>query len=160
MPVDKTSKGKRLKKMKVLFTQKKEGKVENPEVIGQKIARAYKVKGDKVPPAYPCESEILVLLCFENYGKIDPKLVKFCQDLSTARAHNVALVILSKDGNADAGELTGIFKQNGVNVAGTCGIAVPKGLFGAKKVTDADTKKAQDFADQMVASLFDASALN
>ena len=33
-------------KMKVLFTQKKEGKVENPEVIGQKIARAYKVKGD------------------------------------------------------------------------------------------------------------------
>ena len=81
MPVDKTSKGKRLMKMKVLFTQKKEGKVENPEVIGQKIARAYKVKGDKVPPAYPCESEILVLLCFENYGKIDPKLVKFCQDL-------------------------------------------------------------------------------
>ena len=49
-------------KMKVLFTQKKEGKLENPEIIGQRIARAYKVKGDKVPPAYPCESEILVIL--------------------------------------------------------------------------------------------------
>lgn len=113
--------------MKILFTQKKEGKKDNPELIGDYLSRIYKVKGDKVPPAYPCESEILVILCFENYGKIDQKLVKFCQDLSTARAHNVALVILSKDGSTDAGELTGIFKQNGVNVAGTCGIAVPKG---------------------------------
>ena len=147
-------------KMKVLFTQKKEGKLENPEIIGQRIARAYKVKGDKVPPAYPCESEILVILCFENYGKIDQKLVKFCQDLSTARAHNVALVILSKDGSTDAGELTGIFKQNGVNVAGTCGIAVPKGLFGAKKVSDADTQKAKTFCDQMIGKLFDPSALS
>ena len=146
--------------MKVLFTQKKEGKLENPEIIGQRIARAYKVKGDKVPPAYPCESEILVILCFENYGKIDQKLVKFCQDLSTARAHNVALVILSKDGSTDAGELTGIFKQNGVNVAGTCGIAVPKGLFGAKKVSDADTQKAKTFCDQMIGKLFDPSALS
>ena len=146
-------------KMKVLFTQKKEGKLENPEIIGQKIARAYKVKGDKVPPAYPCENEILVLLCFENYGKIDAKLVKFCQDLSTSRASNVAMIILSKDGTAGAGELEGIFKKNGVNIAGTCGIAVSKGLFGAKRVTDADEKKAQDFADKMISSLFDASAL-
>ena len=146
-------------KMKVLFTQKKEGKLENPEIIGQRIARAYKVKGDKVPPAYPCESETLVLLCFENFGKIDPKLVKFCQDLSTARASNVAMIILSKDGTAGAGELDAIFKKNGVKVAGTCGIAVSKGLFGAKRVTDADGKKAQDFADKMISSLFDASAL-
>jgi hypothetical protein len=146
-------------KMQVLFTQKKEGKVENPEIIGQQIARQYKVKGDKVPPAYPCENEILVLLCFENYGKIDNKLVKFCQDLSTSRASNVGLIILSKDGNADAGELTGIFQKNGVKIAGTCGIAVPKGLFGAKAVTEADKKKAQEFADKTIASLFDASAL-
>ena len=82
--------------MKILFTQKKEGKKDNPELIGDYLSRIYKVKGDKVPPAYPCESEILVILCFENYGKIDQKLVKFCQDLSTARAHNVALVILSR----------------------------------------------------------------
>ena len=147
-------------KMKILFTQKKEGKKDNPELIGDYLSRIYKVKGDKVPPAYPCESEILVLLCFENYGKIDQKLVKFCQDLSTARAHNVALVILSKDGSTDAGELTGIFKQNGVNVAGTCGIAVPKGLFGAKKVSDADTQKAKAFCDQMIGKLFDPSALS
>ena len=146
--------------MKVLFTQKKEGKIENPEVIGQHIARHYKVKGDKVPPAYPCENEMLVLLCFENYGKIDKNLVKFCEDLSTARATNVGLIILSKDGTADAGELTAIFNKNGVKVVGTCGIAVPKGLFGAKKVSDADVKKAQEFADATVGKLFDVSSLN
>ncbi len=147
-------------KMKVLYTQKKEGKKDNPELIGDILSRAYKVKGDKVPPAYPCENEILVILCFENYGKIDQKLVKFCQDLSTSRASNVALVILSKDGNADAGELTGIFQKNGVKIAGTCGIAVPKGLFGAKTVTDADTQKAKAFCDKMIGQLFDPSALN
>lgn len=147
-------------KMKILFTQKKEGKKDNPELIGDYLSRIYKVKGDKVPPAYPCENEVLVILCFENYGKIDPKLIKFCQDLSTARAHNVALIVLSKDGSTKADELTDIFKQNGVNVAGTCGIAVPKGLFGAKKVSDADTQKAKTFCDQMIGKLFDPSALS
>lgn len=147
-------------KMKILFTQKKEGKKDNPELIGDYLSRIYKVKGDKVPPAYPCESEILVILCFENYGKIDPKLVKFCQDLSTARAHNVALIVLSKDGSTDAGELTGIFKQNGVNVAGSCGIAVAHSLFGSKHVTEADTQKAKAFCDEMIGKLFDPSALN
>lgn len=146
-------------KMKILYTQKKDGKEDNPEIICDALYRAYQVKCDKIPPAYPCENEILVILCFENYGKIDPKLIKFCQDLSTARAHNVALVILSKDGSTDAGELTGIFQKNGVNVAGSCGIAVPKGLFGAKKVTDADTQKAKTFCDQMISKLFDTSAL-
>ena len=146
-------------KTKILFTKKKENKRDNPEIIADALQSIYKVKSDKVPPAYPCENEILVLFCFENYGKIDPKLVKFCEDLSTSRATNVGLIILSKDGTADAGELTSIFKKNGVKIAGTCGIAVPKGLFGAKKVTDAEIKKAREFADKTVAALFDASAL-
>ena len=37
-------------KMKILFTQKKEGKKDNPELIGDYLSRIYKVKGDKVPP--------------------------------------------------------------------------------------------------------------
>ena len=146
--------------MKILYTQKKDGKQDNPELLAGELARKYKVKDDKVPPAYPCENEVLVILCFENYGKIDPKLIKFCQDLSTARAHNVALIVLSKDGSTKADELTDIFKQNGVNVAGSCGLAIPKGLFGAKKYTDADAQKAMSFCDQMIGKLFDPSALS
>ena len=146
--------------MKFLYTQKKENKMDNPQVIADEFFRAYKIKVDKIPPAFPCENEILVFLCFENYGKLDQKLVKFCQDLSTARAHNVALIIFSKDGSTDAGELTGIFQKNGVNIAGTCGIAIPKGLFGAKKVTKEDEKKAMDFCDKVVKQHFGSSALS
>ena len=144
-------------KMQALYQSTKS---ENTYKLSGIISREHKCKCDQIPPAYPCENEMLVLLCFENYGKIDKNLVKFCEDLSTARATNVGLIILSKDGTADAGELTAIFNKNGVKVVGTCGIAVPKGLFGAKKVSDADVKKAQEFADATVGKLFDVSSLN
>lgn len=143
-------------KMQVLYVQKKEGAQENAEMIATSIARAYKCKGDKVPPAYPCEQEKLVILCFETYGKVDKRLIAFCKDLSTSRASNVALVMLNNDGNTNVpADLADIFKTNGVKVAGACGLAVKKSLFGKGKVTDAEMKKALDFADAQINALFD-----
>lgn len=144
-------------KMQVLYVEKKEGVQESPEIIATKIAREYKCKSDKVPPAYPCEKERLVILCFETYGSLDKRLLAFCQDLSKERASNVALVMINKDGsNAVPEQLASIFKQNGVEIAGSCGIAIKKGLFGKGKPTEADLKKAVEFADSKINALFDS----
>ena len=144
-------------KMQVLYVQKKEGAMENTETIATAISRQYKCKGDKIPPAYPCEQEKLVILCIETYGKSDKRLIAFTRDLSTARASNVALVMLNNDGNNNVpADLAEIFKNNGVNVVGACGIAVKKSLFSKAKVTDADVKTALDFADKQITSLFDS----
>ncbi|MDD6032720.1 MAG: hypothetical protein PUC47_04425 [Oscillospiraceae bacterium] len=143
-------------KMQVLYIEKKEGVQESPEIIATKIAREYKCKGDKIPPAYPCEQEKLVILCFETYGSLDKRLIAFCKDLSTSRASNVALVMINKDGNNTVpAALADIFKQNGVNVAGACGIAIKKSLFGKGKPTEEDLKKAVEFADAQINALFD-----
>lgn len=143
-------------KMQVLYVQKKEGAQENAEFIATAIARKYSCKSDKIPPAYPCEQEKLVVLCFDAYGKPDKRLIAFCKDLSTSRASNVALVMLNNDGNTNVPEaLAEIFKTNGVKVAGACGIALKKGLFSKAKLTDADVKKAMDFAEEKINALFD-----
>lgn len=143
-------------KMQVLYVQKKEGAMENTETIATAVARQYKCKGDKIPPAYPCEQEKLVILCCETYGKTDKRLIAFCKDLTTVRATNVALIMLNNDGNTNVpADLADIFKTNGVNVVGACGIAAKKSLFSKAKVSDADVKKALEFADAQINSLFD-----
>ena len=94
-------------KMQVLYTEKKEGKQGNPEMVAEQISREFKCKGDRIPPAYPCEKERLVIIIFENYGSLDKKLIAFCEDLDKTRAENVALISLNKDGSSDAGQLKG-----------------------------------------------------
>ena len=142
-------------KMQVLYVEKQPGKQGNPEIIAEAIAREFKCKSDKIPPAYPCDNERMVFLIFEGYGKLDKRLISFAKDLSTARASNVALISLTNDGAASVGELEGIFKDNGVNIADKKGIAVKKGLFGASKVGDAQVSEAMDFAKKIVSAYFE-----
>ena len=142
-------------KMQVLYVEKKEGVQGNPEIIAEKISREFKCKSDKIPPAYPCDNERLVFLIYEGYGKLDKRLISFCKDLSTARASNVALISLTADGSAQVGELEGIFKANGVNIAATKGIQVKKGLFGVAKVHDDQTNEAVEFSKKVVSEYFE-----
>jgi len=144
-------------KMQVLYTEKQEGKQGNPEVLAEKIAREYKCKSDKIPPAYPCDNERLVFIVFEGYKKPDKKLVAFCKDLSTARAQNVALVVINNDGNTNCPELEEIFKANGVGVAGKKGVALKKGLFSAAKAGEAEKNEVIGFANEIVAKYFETA---
>ena len=144
-------------KMQVLYTEKKEGKQGNPEIVAEQISRDFKCKGDRIPPAYPCEKERLVVIIYENYGSLDKKLIAFCEDLDKTRAENVALIFLNKDGSSDAGDLKAIFNKHGVAISGVLGLEVKKGLFGAAKVTDEQCKKAVKFAEDQVKALFDTA---
>ncbi|MEG2597139.1 MAG: hypothetical protein RR977_01830 [Oscillospiraceae bacterium] len=142
-------------KMQVLYTEKKEGKRDNPEILAERVSREFKSRGDKIPPAYPCDNERLAIIICENYGEIDKRLVNFSKDLYKQRAANVALIVLSKDGQADIGELKGIFEKNGVAIAGTLGLEVKKGLFSAAKLTEDQFTESVAFARKVVEALFD-----
>ncbi len=137
------------KKVQVLYTLKKEGVVENPEIVATAMGRELKSKSDKIPPAYPCEGQTLVFFVLENYGKLDKKIMEFCKEIVPRRAASVALVVLGKEDSGDAPALEELFKANGVPVVGKCGLAVKKSLFGTAKVTDADVAKAVAFAKDL-----------
>ena len=70
---------------------------------------------DVIPPAYSCDKERIVILAISAKGGISDTLRLFCQELTKARAQNVALVI---DGNeAAANRMKAILGEAGTNVA-------------------------------------------
>ena len=69
---------------------------------------------DKLPPAYSCNNERLVVLMLVTKGELDNQTRLFCRELTKARAQNVALVI---DGNeAGAKYVKSILAEAGTNV--------------------------------------------
>ena len=69
---------------------------------------------DKLPPAYSCNNERVVILMIATKGEMENKVRLFCRELTKARAQNVALVI---DGNEDgANKVKAILAEAGTNV--------------------------------------------
>ena len=100
-------------KMRVLYASAK-GKVAN---MAQMIHGEFQLPInaiDKIPPAYSCDKERLVVLMLSLKGEPDDQLRLFCRELTKARAQNVALVI---DGNeAAANRMKEILGEAGTNV--------------------------------------------
>lgn len=98
-------------------------------------------KFDKIPPAYPCENERL-LIAFIKTGK-DPQndLRMFCGDLTKARVQNVAFIF-------DCPQAIGASLADSAAKAGAKLITEPKymkfpGLFG--NFTDAQKKEIKEY---------------
>ena len=70
---------------------------------------------DAIPPAYSCDKERLVILMLSLKGDPDDQLRLFCQELTAARAANVALVIEGKE--AAAAKMKEILTKAGTKVA-------------------------------------------
>ncbi len=140
-------------KIQVLYTIKKEGVQDNPEVIATAVGAALKAKSDKIPPAYMPENQSLVVLVFENNGKLDKSLTKLCQEITPKRSVNAAFIILSKDGSTDGGEAEALLTRNGVKIIDKLGVAVKGGFLKSGKVTDEDVKNAVAFAEKAAAAL-------
>lgn len=86
-------------KMRVLYNSAK-SKIKN---IAGEIKAHYDLgvnAVDVIPPAYSCDKERIVILILSAKGEhIDDSLRLFCQELTKARAQNIALMI---DGNEAA----------------------------------------------------------
>ena len=104
---------------------------------------------DKIPPAYSCDKERIVILAISAKGNIGDSLRLFCMELTKARAQNVALLI---DGDeAVANNLKEILTTAGTNVIDEV-FYTKCGLFASSVNSD---EKTQIFAwvDRAIANL-------
>lgn len=103
--------------------------------VADRISRECKCKCDQIPPAYPCEREMLVVLNIES-GKPARQLVDFCKSFNPQRARNVAFTV-SGSNTDGVEELKKYVKDTGVNVMDNVYECKTKGgLFGGGKVSD------------------------
>ena len=101
-------------KMRVLYATGKKKLINIADMITNKYATEKVNCMDKIPPAYSCDKERLVVI-LATVGKEAPNsLVLFCKELTKVRAANVAFVI---DGPAEGAKiLTDAVKEAGANV--------------------------------------------
>ncbi len=100
-------------KMRVLYASNK-GKIAE---MAQMIKAAYDLPVnavDKIPTAYSCNNERVVILMFSLKGEPEDQVRLFCRELTRARAQNVAIVM---DGpEAAAKRMKDILNEAGTNV--------------------------------------------
>ena len=99
--------------MRVLYASNKQKIADMANLIKAEYDLAINAV-DKIPPAYSCNNERLVVLMLVTKGELDNQTRLFCRELTKARAQNVALVI---DGNeAGAKYVKSILAEAGTNV--------------------------------------------
>ncbi len=131
-------------KMRVMYYSKKGKMASFAKLLGE----ACSCQVNDIPPAYPADKERLVLIGVSVKGEPTDELRRFCGELNSARANNVALFI---DGPKDSkGEqiLKNTLKNAGTNVIDKT-YYVKCGLFG--KSVSADEKQGIiDWANEMI----------
>ncbi len=101
-------------KMRVLYASSQKKVAEMANMIKAEYGLAINAV-DKIPPAYSCDKERLVILMLSLKGEPDDQLRLFCQELTAVRAANVALVIEGKE--AAANRMKEILAKAGTKVA-------------------------------------------
>ena len=92
-------------KMRVLYATSKKKLQNIAEIITNDYATEKVNCMDKIPPAYSCDKERLVVI-LATVGKDAPNsLVLFCKELTKARAANVAFIV---DGPAEGAEVLAV----------------------------------------------------
>jgi hypothetical protein len=128
--------------------------VGNTMEIATAIGRDQKASSDKIPPAYPCENEKLLFLGVEVKGSTpDKAVVKFCNDMSAARAKNVAIYATGSSFEA-VDEIKKILASKGCEIVGEPYLCKVKGgLFKQGTVQPDDIRGAVTWAAKIVDSL-------
>lgn len=140
-------------KLRVLY----HGKDGNAYAMAEKFSREYRCTCDKIPPAYPCEGEILLLLGAETSKKNAPReLIEFCKTLDAKRTKNVAFFTVGTTSAENVAEMKEVLEKNGVNVcADVFNVPAKSGLFKKASITEGDLEDSMKWADKVVDSLFD-----
>lgn len=123
--------------------------------VADELSSMFRCKCDQIPPAYQCNKEKLIFIVYEKYGSLDKKLVSYMKEMDVNKAQNIAFIEISNTGNEGIEELKSMVEANKVNVSGTFGIAVKRGLFSKGQLTDADIENAKKFADEQGKANFD-----
>lgn len=124
--------------------------------VAQPIAAAIGTKfqcvSDKMPPAYPSDGEKVVFIGVEMKGKVPAPVEQFCKDLNPSRTKTIAFYVINGTGDTSGLEdVIAMAEKNGVKKVGdTLSITVKSSLFNKGQVTDADVKKALEWATKIV----------
>jgi flavodoxin len=137
-------------KMRVLFSSNK-GKI---KTIAQMITDNYATEKincmDKIPPAYSCDKERLVVMLVSTSKDPENALTLFCKELTKARTANVAFIV---DGSAEGAKvLIDAVKEAGSNVVGDA-LYVKGGLPFLKGLKDDEKKQVTDWIEKVMANL-------
>lgn len=138
-------------KMRILYASNKKKMQAFANEIKTKYELAFN-SVDVIPPAYSCDKERIVVLAISAKGNdISDSVTRFCQELTKARAQNVALMI---DGDkAAADKLKAILTEAGTNVIDEV-IYVNGGfpIFGTTPKAEEKTA-VFDWIDRVIANL-------
>lgn len=137
-------------KMRVLYSTNK-GKI---KTIAQMITDDYATEKincmDKIPPAYSCDKERLVVMLCSVSKDPDNALILFCKELTKVRAANVAFII---DGPAEGAKvLIDAVKGAGSNVIDDV-LYIKGGIPFLKGVKDDEKQQVKTWMDKVVANL-------
>lgn len=137
-------------KMRVLYSTNK-GKI---KTIAQMITDDYATEKincmDKIPPAYSCDKERLVVMLCSVSKDPDNALILFCKELTKVRAANVAFII---DGPAEGTKvLIDAVKGAGANVIDDV-LYIKGGIPFLKGVKDEEKQQVKTWMDKVVANL-------
>ena len=100
-------------KMRILYSSSKKKMIN----IANMIKAEYDLSinsVDKIPPAYSCDKERIVILALSGKSDVPDDLRLFCRELTKARAANVALMVEGTPAFAD--QVKSILKEAGTNV--------------------------------------------
>ena len=85
-------------------------------LLSQVLCDKLQCKFDKIPPAYPCENEKLVLIGVSMKNDLPDSLRRFCRELVKTRAQNIAFFGDAPD--ASMVNLMNEGREAGTNVIG------------------------------------------
>ena len=109
-------------------------------------------KADVIPPAYPCETERLVVIMATAASKYSTAIEIFCKNMNKSQAQNVAFII---DGDKEkAQQLIDWVKSAGTNVCENV-LYINGGLpfkF-MKKVSDAEKTQVNEWLENVLKSM-------
>jgi hypothetical protein len=104
---------------------------------------------DRIPPAYSCDKERLVILATNLKGSLPDDYRLFVRELTKARAYNVAIIAAGDDACVE--RTKELIKEAGANVIEDVK-KIKMGLFD-NKVTDVEKAEILEWVKNTVASL-------
>ena len=104
---------------------------------------------DRIPPAYSCDKERLVILATNIKGNLPDDYRLFVRELTKARAANVAILAAGDDACVE--KTKALLTEAGTNIVGEVK-KIKMGLFDSK-VTDAEKAEILEWVKDTIASL-------
>ncbi len=137
-------------KMRVLYATSKKKLQNIAEIVKNDYATEKVNCMDKIPPAYSCDKERLVVI-LATVGKDVPNhLILFCKELTKARTANVAFIV---DGPAEGADvLKNAVREAGANVIDDV-LYIKGGLPFLGGVKDEEKQAVKEWMDKISASL-------